>query len=131
MKMKKLISVGLAVVMALAMTSIAFAVAPRYNVIASFDTSGRVTSTSAYASTTAVFGESVDATVKLTLERSKDGSSFSRYRTLASESKYGRMIGVEGEATGLSSSYEYRIKAEVFAYDDNGNEIDYDYAYID
>lgn len=129
--MKKLISVGLAVVMALAMTSIAFAVAPRYNVIASFSAGGEINSTSVSGEATALFRDPVDSTIKLTLERSKNGGSFSRYRTLATESDTGYSIAAEASASGLSSSYEYRIKAEVFAYDDNGNQIDYDYMYID
>ena len=127
--MKKIVSISVAAIMAFAMISVAYA---RYAVIAGFDVTGSVSASSVNGRATAYFGEVVDATVKLTLERSSNGgTSFSKYRTLVSKSKVGTVIDVSGEASNLSTAYDYRIMAEVFVYDDSDNQIDYDYAYID
>ncbi len=127
--MKKIVSISVAVMMAFAMISVAYA---RYAVITSFDVTGDISASSVNGQATAIFGETVDATVKLTLERSSNGgTSFSRYRLLGSKSKVGKVINVSGEASNLSTAYDYRIKAEVFVYDDSGSQIDYDYVYID
>lgn len=127
--MRRIVSISIAVIMAFAMISVAYA---RYAVIASFDVTGSISASSVNGQATAIFHETVDATVELTLERSSNGgASFSQYRTLASKSKVGKVIDVTGKASGLSTAYDYRIKAEVFVYDDSGNQIDYDYAYID
>lgn len=128
-KMKRIVSISIAVMMAFTMISVAYA---RYAVIANFDVTGDISASSVNGQATAIFGETVDATVKLTLERSSNGgTSFSKYRTLASKSKVGKVIDVTGEASGLSTAYDYRIKAEVFVYNDSGNQIDYDYEYVE
>lgn len=125
--MKKHISMGIAVACALAMTSVAYA---RYSVISSFSTTADISSTSVSADASVRFNESTDATLKLSLERSSNnGASYSKYRTLDTQSGKGYTLAADGRASGLSSAYDYRVKAEVFVYDEDGNQIEYDFIY--
>ena len=82
--MKKLINVGTAIFLSIAMTSVAYA---RYSQIGSFIADGNIYSTSANASALVTFKEKVDATLTLYLEESSNGGvSYYLYETLDTKS---------------------------------------------
>lgn len=53
------------------------------------------------------------------------------YLTLESKSSSKASYTVSASESGLSSAYDYRVKAELYVYDDAGNEIEYDCIYLD
>ena len=126
--MKKALKIGVAALMIAAMTCTAYA---RYAHIRQFTFDGEVNATSVYGETYVVLGGSYPSETVITLERSSNGGPFRAYRELESKSSSKTFYSASGEASGLSSSYDYRLKAEVYVYDDNGDEIDYACAYID
>lgn len=122
--MKKLINVGTAIFLSIAMTSVAYA---RYSQIGSFIADGNIYSTSANASALVTFKEKVDATLTLYLEESSNGGvSYYLYETLDTKSGFGEGLSVQGNASGLDKDCEYRIKAEVVV---DGGETEYKYLY--
>ena len=128
--MKKFIALALAITAISVMSCTAYAAA-RYSRIRYFDFDGEVTSSSVYGEADISLSSNYPSKTVITLERSTDGgSTFRKYRELKSKSSTSSSYSVSGEAGSLSSAYDYRLKAELFVYDSNGNEIEYDSAYI-
>lgn len=129
--MKKIFALGLAALTIAAVTCTAYATAARYVCIRQFTFDGEVTSTSAYGETYASLSGRYDSETVITLERSTDGGrTFRKYKVLESKNSSSSSYSASGETSGLSSSYDYRLKAELTVYDASGNEIDYAYDYI-
>lgn len=126
--MKKILSCLLALTLCFALPCVAFA---RYNAINGFSLTGDVGGTSVYVEATVDLNGAYPSETVLTLQRSTNGGrSFSNYKTLARKESNRVNYMVIGEERGLSSNYVYRVKAELFVYDNNGAELDYDYAYL-
>ena len=129
--MKKFISLGLAVLILAATTCAAYAANARYAHIRQFTFDGEVNATSVYGETYVVLGGSYSSETVITLERSSDGGrTYRNYRNLESKTSSKTYYSASGEASELSTYYDYRRKAEVYVYDEDGDEIDYAYDYI-
>ncbi len=128
--MKKIIAYSMAALIVLATATAAYAADARYAYIRKFLFDGEVTATSVYGEANIGLSSSYDSETVITLERSS-GGSFQEYRVLESKSSTRSSYLVSAEESGLSSAYNYRLKAELFVYDDNGNQIDYACAYVD
>lgn len=127
--MKKFIQMSLAILMVAAMTCVAYA---RYTNILRFKISGNVGSTSVSSTVSVTLNGNQDSVTEVTLERSSNGgSSYRDYLTLESKSSSTANYTVYASKSGLSSAYDYRVKAELYVYDDAGNEIEYDCIYLD
>ena len=127
--MKRFIQVSLAIVMVAAMTCVAYA---RYTNILRFKISGNVGSTSVSSTVSVTLNGNQNSLTEVLLERSSDGgNSYYDYRTLESKSSTSATYSVYASKSGLSSAYDYRVKAELYVYDDAGNEIEYDCTYLD
>lgn len=126
--MKRFIQVSLAILMVAAMTCVAYA---RYTNILRFKISGNIGSTSVSSTITVVLKENYDSMTKVTLEKSNDnGNSFQPYSTLKTYTSSSDQYNFDVNKSGLSSAYDYRVKAELYVYDDAGNEIEYDCTYL-
>ena len=127
--MKKFIQMSLAILMVAAMTCVAYA---RYTNILRFKISGNVGSTSVSSTVSVTLNGTQNSLTEVILERSSDGgNSYYDYRTLESKSSTSATYSVYASKSGLSSAYDYRVKAELYVYDDAGNEIEYDCTYLD
>lgn len=127
--MKKFIQMSLAILMVAAMTCVAYA---RYTNILRFKISGNVGSTSVSSTVSVTLNGNQNSLTEVILERSSDGgNSYYDYRTLESKSSTSATYSVYASKSGLSSAYDYRVKAELYVYDDAGNEIEYDCNYLD
>lgn len=127
--MKRFIQVSLAILMVAAMTCVAYA---RYSNILRFKILGNIRSTSISSTITVILNENQDSMVEVTLERSSDGGkSFQPYITLKNFTSSLDQYTFDADKSGLSSAYDYRVKAELYVYDDAGNEIEYDCTYLD
>ena len=127
--MKRFIQVSLAILMVAAMTCVAYA---RYTNILRFKISGNVGSTSVSSTVSVTLNGNQNSLTEVILERSSDGgNSYYDYRTLESKSSTSATYSVYASKSGLSSAYDYRVKAELYVYDDAGNEIEYDCTYLD
>ena len=127
--MKKFIQMSLAILMVAAMTCVAYA---RYTNILRFKISGNVGSTSVSSTVSVTLNGNQNSLTEVILERSSDGGNSSYdYRTLESKSSTSATYSVYASKSGLSSAYDYRVKAELYVYDDAGNEIEYDCTYLD
>ena len=127
--MKKFIQMSLAMLMVAAMTCVAYA---RYTNILRFKISGNVGSTSVSSTVSVTLNGNQNSLTEVILERSSDGgNSYYDYRTLESKSSTSATYSVYASKSGLSSAYDYRVKAELYVYDDAGNEIEYDCTYLD
>lgn len=127
--MKRFIQVSLAILMVTAMTCVAYA---RYTNILRFKILGNIGSTSVSSTITVVLKENYDSMTKVTLEKSNDnGNSFQPYSTLKTYTSSSDQYNFDVNKSGLSSAYDYRVKAELYVYDDAGNEIEYDCTYLD
>lgn len=127
--MKRLIQVSLAILMVTAMTCVAYA---RYTNILRFSITGNIGSTSVSSTVSVTLNGNQDSVTEVTLERSGDGgNSYRDYLTLESKSSSKASYTVSASESGLSSAYDYRVKAELYVYDDAGNEIEYDCIYLD
>ena len=127
--MKKFIQMSLAILMVAAMTCVAYA---RYTNILRFKISGNVGSTSVSSTVSVTLNGNQNSLTEVILERSSDGgNSYYDYRTLESKSSTSATYSVYASKSGLSSAYDYRVKAELYVYDDAGNEIEYDCIYLD
>lgn len=127
--MKRFIQVSLAILMVTAMTCVAYA---RYTNILRFKILGNIGSTSVSSTITVVLKENYDSMTKVTLEKSNDnGNSFQPYSTLKTYTSSSNQYNFDVNKSGLSSAYDYRVKAELYVYDDAGNEIEYDCIYLD
>ena len=127
--MKKFIQMCLAILMVAAMTCVAYA---RYTNILRFKISGNVGSTSVSSTVSVTLNGNQNSLTEVILERSSDGgNSYYDYRTLESKSSTSATYSVYASKSGLSSAYDYRVKAELYVYDDAGNEIEYDCTYLD
>ena len=127
--MKKFIQMSLAILMVAAMTCVAYA---RYTNILRFKISGNVGSTSVSSTVSVTLNGNQNSLTEVILERSSDGgNSYYDYRTLESKSSTSATYSVYASKSGLSSAYDYRVKAELYVYDDAGNEIEYDCVYLD
>lgn len=127
--MKRFIQVSLAILMVTAMTCVAYA---RYTNILRFKILGNIGSTSVSSTITVVLKENYDSMTKVTLEKSNDnGNSFQPYSTLKTYTSSSDQYNFDVNKSGLSSAYDYRVKAELYVYDDAGNEIEYDCNYLD
>ena len=127
--MKKFIQMSLAILMVAAMTCVAYA---RYTNILRFKISGNVGSTSVSSTVSVTLNGNQNSLTEVILERSSDGgNSYYDYRTLESKSSASATYSVYASKSGLSSAYDYRVKAELYVYDDAGNEIEYDCTYLD
>lgn len=127
--MKRFIQVSLAILMVAAMTCVAYA---RYTNILRFKISGNIGSTSVSSTVNVQLNERLDSKVVIKLERSSDnGGSFQSYSTLKTYTSSLDRYNFDVNKSGLSSAYDYRVKAELYVYDDAGNEIEYDCNYLD
>ena len=127
--MKKFIQMSLAILMVAAMTCVAYA---RYTNILRFKISGNVGSTSVSSTVSVTLNGNQNSLTEVILERSSDGgNSYYDYRTLESKSSTSATYSVYASKSGLSSAYDYRVKAELYVYDDAGNEFEYDCNYLD
>ena len=127
--MKKFIQMSLAILMVAAMTCVAYA---RYTNILRFKISGNVGSTSVSSTVSVTLNGNQNSLTEVILERSSDGgNSYYDYRTLESKSSTSATYSVYASKSGHSSAYDYRVKAELYVYDDAGNEIEYDCTYLD
>lgn len=127
--MKRFIQVSLAILMVTAMTCVAYAL---YTNILRFKILGNIGSTSVSSTITVVLKENYDSMTKVTLEKSNDnGNSFQPYSTLKTYTSSSDQYNFDVNKSGLSSAYDYRVKAELYVYDDAGNEIEYDCNYLD
>ena len=127
--MKKFIQMSLAILMVAAMTCVAYA---RYTNILRFKISGNVGSTSVSSTVSVTLNGNQNSLTEVILERSSDGgNSYYDYRTLESKSSTSATYSVYASKSGLSSAYDYRVRAELYVYDDAGNEIEYDCTYLD
>ena len=127
--MKKFIQMSLAILMVAAMTCVAYA---RYTNILRFKILGNVGSTSVSSTVSVTLNGNQNSLTEVILERSSDGgNSYYDYRTLESKSSTSATYSVYASKSGLSSAYDYRVKAELYVYDDAGNEIEYDCTYLD
>ena len=127
--MKRFLQVSLAILMVTAMTCVAYA---RYTNILRFKILGNIGSTSVSSTITVVLKENYDSMTKVTLEKSNDnGNSFQPYSTLKTYTSSSNQYNFDVNKSGLSSAYDYRVKAELYVYDDAGNEIEYDCIYLD
>ena len=127
--MKKFIQMSLAILMVAAMTCVAYA---RYTNILRFKISGNVGSTSVSSTVSVTLNGNQNSLTEVILERSSDGgNSYYDYRTLESKSSTSATYSVYASKSGLSSAYDHRVKAELYVYDDAGNEIEYDCTYLD
>ena len=127
--MKKFIQMSLAILMVAAMTCVAYA---RYTNILRFKISGNVGSTSVSSTVSVTLNGNQNSLTEVILERSSDGgNSYYDYRTLESKSSTSATYSVYASKSGLSSAYDYRVKAELYVYDGAGNEIEYDCTYLD
>lgn len=127
--MKRFIQVSLAILMVTAMTCVVYA---RYTNILRFKILGNIGSTSVSSTITVVLKENYDSMTKVTLEKSNDnGNSFQPYSTLKTYTSSSDQYNFDVNKSGLSSAYDYRVKAELYVYDDAGNEIEYDCIYLD
>ena len=127
--MNKFIQMSLAILMVAAMTCVAYA---RYTNILRFKISGNVGSTSVSSTVSVTLNGNQNSLTEVILERSSDGgNSYYDYRTLESKSSTSATYSVYASKSGLSSAYDYRVKAELYVYDDAGNEIEYDCTYLD
>ena len=127
--MKKFIQMSLAILMVAAMTCVAYA---RYTNILRFKIPGNVGSTSVSSTVSVTLNGNQNSLTEVILERSSDGgNSYYDYRTLESKSSTSATYSVYASKSGLSSAYDYRVKAELYVYDDAGNEIEYDCTYLD
>ena len=127
--MKRLIQVSLAILMVAALTCVAYA---RYSYIGRFRLSGSIGSTSISSTVNVQLNERLDSKVVVKLERSSDnGGSFQPYSTLKTYTSSSDRYNFDVNKSGLSSAYDYRVKAELYVYDDAGNEIEYDCIYLD
>ena len=127
--MKRLIQVSLAILMVTAMTYVAYA---RYTNILRFSITGNIGSTSVSSTVSVTLNGNQNSLTEVILERSSDGgNSYYDYRTLESKSSTSATYSVYASKSGLSSAYDYRVKAELYVYDDAGNEIEYDCTYLD
>lgn len=119
--MKRFIQVSLAILMVTAMTCVAYA---RYTNILRFKILGNIGSTSVSSTITVVLKENYDSMTKVTLEKSNDnGNSFQPYSTLKTYTSSSDQYNFDVNKSGLSSAYDYRVKAELYVYDDAGNEL--------
>lgn len=127
--MKRFIQVSLAIVMVAAMTCVAYA---RYGNIGRFTISGNIGSTSVSSMVSVTLNGNYSSLTEVTLERSSDGgNSYRDYCTLETKESSSANYKVYADKSGLSSAYDYRVKAELYVYDDAGNEIEYDCTYLD
>lgn len=127
--MKRFIQVSLAILMVAALTCVAYA---RYSYIGRFRLSGSIGSTSISSTVNVQLNERLDSKVVVKLERSSDnGGSFQPYSTLKTYTSSLDRYNFDVNKSGLSSAYDYRVKAELYVYDDAGNEIEYDCIYLD
>ena len=127
--MKRFIQVSLAILMVAALTCVAYA---RYSYIGRFRLSGSIGSTSSSSTVNVQLSERLDSKVVVKLERSSDnGGSFQPYSTLKTYTSSLDRYNFDVNKSGLSSAYDYRVKAELYVYDDAGNEIEYDCIYLD
>ena len=127
--MKRFIQVSLAILMVAALTCVAYA---RYSYIGRFSLVGSIGSTSVSSTVNVQLNEQLDSKVVVKLERSSDnGGSFQPYSTLKTYTSSSDRYNFDVNKSGLSSAYDYRVKAELYVYDDAGNEIEYDCAYLD
>ena len=127
--MKRFIQVSLAILMVAALTCVAYA---RYSYIGRFRLSGSIGSTSISSTVNVQLSERLDSKVVVKLERSSDnGGSFQPYSTLNTYTSSLDRYNFDVNKSGLSSAYDYRVKAELYVYDDAGNEIEYDCIYLD
>lgn len=127
---RRFLSLGLALLVMTATTSIAYA---RYAYILQFTFDGDVGTTSVYGEAyVALSGDQDSSVTKITLERSSDGGrTFVTDRLLKFKRSSSDSYSTVAELNNLNSAYDYRMKAEIFVYDEDDNEIDYDVAYID
>lgn len=127
---RRFLSLGLALLVMTATTSIAYA---RYAYIRQFTFDGDVGTTSVYGEAyVALSGDQDSSVTKITLERSSDGGrTFVTDRLLKFKRSSSDSYSTVAELNNLNSAYDYRMKAEIFVYDEDDNEIDYDVAYID
>ena len=127
--MKRFIQVSLAILMVAALTCVAYA---RYSYIGRFRLSGSIGSTSISSTVNVQLNERLDSKVVVKLERSSDnGGSFQPYSTLKTYTSSLDRYNFDVSKSGLSSAYDYRLKAELYVYDDYGYEIDYDCTYLE
>ena len=127
--MKRFIQVSLAILMVAALTCVAYA---RYSYIGRFRLSGSIGSTSISSTVNVQLNERLDSKVVVKLERSSDnGGSFQPYSTLKTYTSSLDRYNFDVNKSGLSSAYDYQVKAELYVYDDAGNEIEYDCIYLD
>ena len=127
--MKRLIQVSLAVLMLAALTCVAYA---RYSYIGRFGLAGSIGSTSVSSTVNVQLNERLDSKVVVKLERSSDnGGSFQPYSTLKTYTSSSDRYNFDVNKSGLSSAYDYRLKAELYVYDDYGYEIDYNCTYLE
>ena len=127
--MKRFIQVSLAILMVAALTCVAYA---RYSYIGRFRLSGSIGSTSISSTVNVQLSERLDSKVVVKLERSSDnGGRFQPYSTLKTYTSSLDRYNFDVNKSGLSSAYDYRVKAELYVYDDAGNEIEYDCIYLD
>ncbi|HCA30566.1 MAG TPA: hypothetical protein DEP23_13920 [Ruminococcaceae bacterium] len=140
--MKKITGVFLAIVFVVCLSTNAFAktipvvneggdVRPQYNNIVMFDACGDIYATSASGNAYAIITSGYRGELKLVLERDT-GSGFKTYATIGTgkTSSTGTTMSASGERDNLSSSYRYRIKANIYVYNSNGTLVDSDYIYI-
>lgn len=126
---KRTLSLGLAVFMMAAATSVAYA---RYAYIRQFTFDGDIGTTSVYGETYVLLSGQDSSMTTITLERSSDGGrTYQAQRMLTARHTTSSSYSAVGEADNLDPAYDYRLKAEIFVYDEDNNEIDYDVAYID
>lgn len=127
--MKRALSLGLALIVMAAATSVAYA---RYAYIRQFTFDGDIGSTSVYGEAYVSLDGQDSSMTTITLQRSSDGGrTYKTDRVLTARHTTSSSYSAVGEADNLNPAYEYRLKAEVFVYDEDNNEIDYDVAYID
>lgn len=106
--------------------------AMRYQYITSFYSSGTVSTTSASGEAQATIASGYKGVLTVSLERSSNGgNSYSKYVTLGTKTiNPGSVSGyTSGSKNSLSTSYTYRVKAEIKVYDTNNNLVDSDYEY--
>lgn len=126
---RKVIGLSLATLMILGSATAAYASA-RYVCIREFLFSGSVTSTSVVGEANVGLSSAYDSETIITLERSS-GGAFQDYLVLTDKSSTRSSYMASASKNGLSSAYDYRLRAELFVYDDNGKQIDYACAYVD
>ena len=126
--MKRLIQVALIILTFAVLTTVAYA---RYSVIGRFLLSGSIANTSVSSNVSVLLNEPLDSKTVVILERASNGDDYQPYLTLKTYTSSSNRYSFTVNKSGLSSAYDYRLKAELYVYDDYGYEIDYDCTYLE